>query len=78
MCIPLESEKLKYLFKLFQVPISNILNHNLPFSRFSRYSRLNVYVLPKKIYVETVGGVCNFLCSVSPQQKFEATDRPVS
>ena len=24
-----------------------------------------------------VGGVCNFLTSVSPQQKFEATDRPV-
>ena len=24
-----------------------------------------------------VRGVCNFLSSVSPQQKFEATDRPV-
>jgi len=25
----------------------------------------------------SVGGVCNFLSSVSPQQKFEAMDRPV-
>ena len=24
-----------------------------------------------------LGGVCNFFSSVSPQQKFEAVDRPV-
>ena len=31
----------------------------------------------KKNLQKTVGGVCHFLGSVSLQQKFEATDRPV-
>ena len=58
--------------RALSVNISIQKNHQMQFYL------LNMSLLFLRIFdICFVGGVCNFLGSVSPQQKFEAMDRPV-
>ena len=47
----------------------------MEFSRQEYWSGLS-FPTPEDLPNPSLGGVCNFLGSVSPQQKFEVTDGP--